>query len=468
MHRNDHGASWLDPRVHEYLDNEVDGAAEYDGLVRAMTQDGRLREQVAQHVAIRDELRKAISSPPDELRAALMKSLPVPQQPRNRFLPWLVMALVTMLIAVIALLWLAISTRQNATLTTVTPTATEEPASPQHGVSNARNGAGATEADTRDERTTQTIVSTEHRPDETTTNVSAEGDATRTSVESDARRDRTFTFSMPGNSLRNARVHDGGNGRGRSSTRVDMNDRASVRRVVPHGGLDDRKPSSTEEHITSMDVAQAEMEADITDAAGIEIADGEFSPSDRPGVLRQTVLHIAEEDGRTSQFMVEARGQVSRSYPAVDLPNSIDPALAIGGWWHASPALWIGVEIGRQRYAQYYQLSPVRTRDPITGDVTTVTTTVDQQANLWWAGISAKYLIGSPMLNEMVQPYVSGLVGGTLLGPMLRSALGLQVSVSQRLAFSGSAEGSSLWYSTSDGSRTTYAFSANLGIVLSW
>lgn len=466
MHGSDHGASWLDPRVHEYLDNEVDGAAEYDGLVRAMTQDGRLREQVAQHVAIRDELRKAIASPPDELRAALMKSLPVPQQPRNRFLPWLVMALITMLVTVIALLWLAISVRRNATLTTKTPTTTEEAVSPHHGVDTPRDGADAPNADAHDRPvTTHTAVPSENRPDETVTQASAESDATPASMEPDEQRDRTFTFAMP-SSLRNVQVYGGGTGSGRGSRRLAAHDGASAHRTVLHGETDNHKPASTEERMTSMDMAQAE--ADITDAAGIDIADGEFTPSDRPGVLRQAMLHITEDGGRPSNYMIEVRGQMARSYPAVDLPNSVGPALAIGGWWHASPSLWIGAELGRQLYAQYYQLSPVRTRDPITGDVTTVTTTVDQQANLWWAGISAKYLIGSPMLNEMVQPYAGGLVGGTLLGPMLRSTLGLQVSVSRRLAFSGSAEGSSLWYSTSDGARTTYAFSANLGIVLSW
>lgn len=458
MQRNDHGASWLDPRVHEYLDNEVDGAVEYDGLIRAMAQDGRLREQVAQHVAIRDELRKAVVSPPDEMRTALMKSLPVPQQPRNRFLPWLVTALITMLIAVIALLWLAISTRQNVMLTTKTPTATEEAVPPHRGVDTPGGGTDGTKADARDDEhtTTHTAVPSENRQDEAVTNTSAGNDAASMSVGPDARPDH----------LRNVRTHGSGGGNGRRTTLVHADDGASVHRTLAHDGVGKRKPVSTDA-IMPMDAAEA-AEADITDAAEMDVADGEFIPSDRPGVLRQTILQIAEDGDGSSNFMVEARGQISRSYPAVDLPNSLDPALAIGGWWHASPALWIGGEVGRQRYAQYYQLSPVRIRDPITGDITTVTTTVDQQADLWWAGISAKYLIGSPLLNEMVQPYVSGLVGGTLLGPMLRTTLGVQISVSRRLAFSGSAEGSSLWYSTSDGSRTTYAFSANLGIVLSW
>lgn len=468
MQRNDHGASWLDPRVHEYLDNEVDGAVEYDGLIRAMAQDGVLREQVAQHVAIRDELRKAIVSPPDEMRAALMKSLPVPQQPRNRFLPWLVTALITMLVTVIALLWLAISTRRNATLTTKRPTTTDEAVSRHHGVDTPQDVADATKAATRDERrlTTLSAIQPENRQEAAVTNVSAENDAVPTSAGPDATRDRTFTFGMPDH-LRNVHVYGGGGGGSiRRSTLARMDDGASARRTVAHGGTDKPAPDET---TISMDAAtQAEAEADITDATGMDVAGGGFTPSDRPGVLRQTILQITEDGGRPSNFMVEVRGQVSRSYPDVDLPTSPDPALAIGGWWHASPALWIGGEIGRQRYAQYYQLSPMRTRDPITGDVTTVTTTVDQQATLWWAGISAKYLIGPPMLNDMVQPYVSGLVGGTLLGPMLRSTLGVQISVSRRLAFSGSAEGSSLWYGTSDGTRTTYAFSANLGIVLSW
>lgn len=469
MQRNDHGASWLDPRVHEYLDNEVGGAAEYDGLIRAMAQDGRLREQVAQHVAIRDELRKAVVSPPDEMRAALMKSLPVPQQPRNRFLPWLVTVLITMLITVIALLWLAISTRQNVTLTTKTPTATEEVVPPHRGVDTPGDGTDGTKADARDDEhtTTHTAVPLVNRQDEAVTNTSAENDAVPTSVGPDAKRDRTFASDMPDHP-RNVHVHGGDRGNRRSSRPTRADDGASAHRTIAHDGVGKHKPASTETTM-SMDIAaQAEAEADITDAAEMDVVDGEFTPSDRPGVLRETILQIAEDGNGSSNFMVEARGQISRSYPAVDLPNSLDPALAIGGWWHASPALWIGGEVGRQRYAQYYQLSPVRIRDPITGDVTTVTTTVDQQADLWWAGISAKYLIGSPLLNEMVQPFVSGLVGGTLLGPMLRTTFGVQISVSRRLAFSGSAEGSSLWYGTSDGSRTTYAFSANLGIVLSW
>jgi hypothetical protein len=150
----------------------------------------------------------------------------------------------------------------------------------------------------------------------------------------------------------------------------------------------------------------------------------------------------------TNGFQIDVRGYSMRSFPSVNVSSLVSPplnSLALGVRWSFAKEHSVGLEIGQENVLQKY-----------TSELNGVPFAIEQNYLAVWGGASYQYSPERIFGQDHITPFARAVVGGTQLGPMTRSVLGLNVNITPVLRLTGGAEGAvffyqeqSNWFSTS-------------------
>lgn len=146
--------------------------------------------------------------------------------------------------------------------------------------------------------------------------------------------------------------------------------------------------------------------------------------------------YITEVSQHTnSKIMTELRFFTMRSYPNIDVPGLINPpvnnfgvcSMVILDKEHA-----VGIEAGQETVLQRY-------RKTVNGEIYEI----DQNYLGWWVGGAYRYSPGWASISR-VFPFVHVCIGGTSIGPIARSVLGIETKIFDPISLMVGVEGMGL------------------------
>ncbi len=160
--------------------------------------------------------------------------------------------------------------------------------------------------------------------------------------------------------------------------------------------------------------------------------------------------------GRPSVAFVEARRQFAvqaQANDALPVTPSVGEDVAAGVYLRAGGPVSLGIEVGRERYAQTFTRSE-------NGHLVQV----DQRPAVLWCGMAMRYSTRDGVLLSNLHPFIQMTLGGSSDGPIGRGRLGMRFDVMDRLAISPSIEGSSMIYSHDGQSFISTRLGGSLGL----
>ncbi len=123
--------------------------------------------------------------------------------------------------------------------------------------------------------------------------------------------------------------------------------------------------------------------------------------------------------------------------------------------WMLSPSFSIGVKVGREAFPMSYS-----------GTINGRVSKYSQYSSLVWGGISAQLRPVDLSFLGGMQPYFSTMAGGSELGPLVRSELGLQIPLTSFFSVSAGTDATGMFYQFQGTNFSTWKFGINTGVTL--
>lgn len=122
--------------------------------------------------------------------------------------------------------------------------------------------------------------------------------------------------------------------------------------------------------------------------------------------------------------------------------------------WMLTPSFSLGVKVGREAFPMsYYGVTNGRT------------SRYEQYSALLWGGISADVRPSELSFFGGIQPYFSGVAGGSELGPLVRGETGLLFQVTSQVGLSAGTNATGMFYQYQSTNFSTWKFGITTGIT---
>lgn len=188
-------------------------------------------------------------------------------------------------------------------------------------------------------------------------------------------------------------------------------------------------------------------------------AERAYAHTQQPAVPLDDPLGAEPPRKPTLPLSVELRGIASTDIRTVPSQLRIgtvplEQNTSIGVYYHVDEGDWVGVETGQEAYYQRFE-----DRD-VSGNIIQR----EQDPTLRWFGVGYKRIIETP---TGLRPFAHAIVGGTLLGPAGRIALGTYYHINPALSVFGSLELSATTFvhGSTWGASPKYGFSYGLSLT---
>ncbi|MFN8361239.1 MAG: hypothetical protein U0264_15110 [Candidatus Kapaibacterium sp.] len=122
--------------------------------------------------------------------------------------------------------------------------------------------------------------------------------------------------------------------------------------------------------------------------------------------------------------------------------------------WMLTPSLSLGVKVGREAFPMsYYGVTNGRT------------SRYEQYSALLWGGLSADVRPTELSFFGGIQPYFSGVAGGSELGPLVRGETGLLFQITSQIGLSAGSNATGMFYQFQGTNFSTWKFGVTTGIT---
>ncbi len=156
-----------------------------------------------------------------------------------------------------------------------------------------------------------------------------------------------------------------------------------------------------------------------------------------------------------NKFSLEMRYNQGKSYPNLDIPVEAEPIInnvAVGLFYKYNEFNSIGIEFGQENYYQRFFFKE--------GELVK---RYEQNWMAFWGGITYNHDFDKIDLYTPLYPYYRFLIGGTQIGPMFRTSLGVKLPVSDKMHFVLATEGSYMVYHFQGRSYSSSRLGLSLG-----